>query len=113
LWIKGGARKEIKHTHTPTHFCLKYIGLGIHILLTILGSVLNISGGDLHDNLIRMRIFTLTVNKIFVWTPEIMEESGYKQDLGFFYSSWIFCVFHNSTRSECRAENVQLRSGHL
>jgi hypothetical protein len=46
--------------------CLKEIRLHAHNMLTILGSMVNTTGGDLYDRLMSMRIFTLIINKIFI-----------------------------------------------
>ena len=44
----------------------KEIGLRAQNLLTILGSVVNIIGGDQYDHLMISIIFTLITNKIFI-----------------------------------------------
>jgi hypothetical protein len=39
-------------------------------MITILGAVVNITGGHLHDHLMNMRIFTLIMGKIFMWASK-------------------------------------------
>ena len=46
--------------------CLKEIGFHVQNMLTILGSIINIFGGDLEDHLMSKRIFTLMMNKMFI-----------------------------------------------
>jgi hypothetical protein len=46
--------------------CLNEIGLSVQKMLSILGSIINIIGGKLCDHLMSLRIFTLTMNKIFM-----------------------------------------------
>ena len=65
---KNGHRKDI---------ILEEIRLCVqNILLTIIGSIVNIIGGggrgDLYDHLISLRILTLTINKIFIGAPKFM-----------------------------------------
>ena len=60
--------------------CLEEIGLHAQNMLIILvGSVINILR-DLCDHLISTRIFTLIVNKIFMWTQHYWVK-GYMHDL--------------------------------
>ena len=56
-------------TYTKKACVLKEIGLHAHIMLTILGSLVNMIGGvgrGLYDQLMSWRIFTLIMNKIFI-----------------------------------------------
>ena len=46
--------------------CLKEFELRGQNLVTILGSIVNIIGVDLYDNLMRTRVFTLTINKLVI-----------------------------------------------
>ena len=52
-----------KNRHQKGIMCLKETGLSAQNFFTILGSV-NIIGVDLYDQLMRKRIFTLTMNTI-------------------------------------------------
>jgi hypothetical protein len=45
--------------------CLKEIGLCVQNMITALGSIVNIIGGDLYDHLMSTINFTLIMNKIF------------------------------------------------
>jgi hypothetical protein len=44
----------------------KGIGLCAQNTIAVLGSIVNISEGDLYDRLMSTRIFTLIMNKIFI-----------------------------------------------
>jgi hypothetical protein len=46
--------------------CLEDKGLRAQDTLTIIGSIVNIIGGDLYDHIMSTRIFTLVMNKIFI-----------------------------------------------
>ena len=46
--------------------CSEDIGLHVQNMLAILGSIMNIIGGDLYDHLINMRIFILEIKKMFM-----------------------------------------------
>ena len=46
--------------------CLQEFELRGQNLVTILGSIVNIIGVDLYDNLMRTRVFTLTINKLVI-----------------------------------------------
>ena len=50
--------------------CLKEIGLCAQNMITILGAIVNITGGHLHDHLMNMRIFTLIMGKIYMWASK-------------------------------------------
>ena len=39
-------------------------------MITILGAIVNITIGHLHDHLMNMRIFTLIMGKIFIWASK-------------------------------------------
>jgi hypothetical protein len=60
--------------------CLKEIGLQDQNMLTILGSIANMIGGDVYDHLMSAGIFTLIISKIFL-NSEDFEANGYGQDL--------------------------------
>jgi hypothetical protein len=51
-------------------------------MITILGFIVNIigvewGGGNLYIHLLSTSIFTLIMNKKFIWVPKSNEESGY------------------------------------
>ena len=57
--------------------CLKgIIGLRAQNMLTILGSIVNHVQRDLCDDIMSTRIFSLIMNKIFVWAPKTKEQMG-------------------------------------
>ena len=67
---------------------------------TILGSIVNMIGEDLHDHLRRIRIFTLIMNKIFIRVPKITRQRMLWTQFGFvnhlaliacfiFYEKWV------------------------
>ena len=55
----------------------KVIGLHAQNMLINIGSIINIIGGDLYNNLMSIRIFTLTNNQIFIRALKIYRESDY------------------------------------
>ena len=67
-------RCRSKYGHQIGIICLKEIGLRARNLLTILGSIVNNNSQDLHGHLMSSRMFTLIMNKVFVWAPEIMRK---------------------------------------
>ena len=56
--------------------CLLEIGLRAQSTITILGTIVTISGGkgDLYDHLTSTKIFTLITYEIFIQTPKIMKK---------------------------------------
>ena len=52
--------------------CLKEIGLHAQNMITIVASIIDLLGGNLYDHSMSTRIFTLILNKIYVWAPKIM-----------------------------------------
>ena len=57
------------------------IELQAKIMITILASIVKIIGGDLYDQLMSMRIFSLKMIKIYMWALKTHEESDYDLDL--------------------------------
>jgi hypothetical protein len=60
-------------------FHLVYFIANSYVLKTfnhVIGSILNMiwKGGDFYDSSIRKRVFTSTMNKIFLWTLNNMEK---------------------------------------
>ena len=73
MFERYAVRCEYKNRHQKA-MCLKEIGLRAYKLVTILDSVVNIIGTTYYDHLLRMRIFTLIMNKIFIRAPKIMRQ---------------------------------------
>jgi hypothetical protein len=48
--------------------------LCVQNMLTILGSLVNIIGGDLYDHLVSTRVFTMIVIKTFILALKIMRK---------------------------------------
>ena len=64
MWLSVDLRADNeKNKNKNMH--LKEIGLHAQNMLTILGSIVNVSGETLYDHLMSTRIFTLITNKIF------------------------------------------------
>lgn len=63
--------------------CLKEIRPCTQNMRTILGSITNIIRENYisHDHFTSMKVFTLRMNKIFIWNLNIYKESGYNFDL--------------------------------
>ena len=68
MWLGVDLRTNTKSV------CSKEIGLLAQIMRTILGSRVNIIGGDLYDHSMKMRTFTLMMNKVLVRIPKIMRQ---------------------------------------
>ena len=67
-------RSRSKNEPEKGDMCLKEIGLWAQNWLTTLGSNSQQNWGDLYDHVMNSRIFTLTMNKIFIWAPRIMRK---------------------------------------
>ena len=74
-------RSQSVYSNTPKRH-LKEIGLCAQYMLIILGSIVKIIGGDIYDHLMCMRIFTLTMIKIFISAPKTTRKWLWPQ-LGF------------------------------
>ena len=88
VWSDVDLRTDTKKT------CV-LIEIGLHALsmLTILNSMVNVVGGDIYDQFLRERIFTLIMSKIFTWAPKIMR----KMAMGTIWICLLSCtsfVFH-------------------
>ena len=64
-------RRKSKNGHQKG-VCSKEIGLLAQNILAIIGSRVNIRGGDLYDHF--MRSFTLIMNKVFTQVPKMMRQ---------------------------------------
>jgi hypothetical protein len=96
MWLQGNLRTTNKKT------CLKEIGLYDQNMPTILGSIYSQHDwGGPHDHVMSMRILTLIVNKILIWTPIFLSEMVVGT-IWIFYSSHTNCVFR--TLQEVGAE---------
>lgn len=66
----------IRHASKISHqkdICLKEIRVHVQNMLFILSSIVNMTlGGNLYDCSISKRIFTLIMNKIFIWVSKII-----------------------------------------
>jgi hypothetical protein len=69
MWLGADLRIDIKK-----YICSIEIGLRAQSMLTILGSIANMIGRTYMTTYMRMRIITLILNKIFIWTPKIMRQ---------------------------------------
>ena len=58
----------------PKDMHVKEIRLHAENVLTILASIINIVGRDLYGHFTITKIFTLIMNKIFLWAPKIMRK---------------------------------------
>ena len=61
--------------------CSKEVRVHAQTMITILDSIINIIGEDLHDNQMRIRIFDMIVNKDIHTSSASYEKSGYGLDL--------------------------------
>ena len=50
--------------------CLEEIGLRAQKMLTILGSLVNVNGRELYDQVMNMKIYILIMNKVFIRVPK-------------------------------------------
>lgn len=73
--------------------CLKEVELRAQNTLTILGSTVNIIGGDLYDYFISTRIFTLIINKIIIRALSTRRKMATGMNW-ICYSSRTNCSFH-------------------
>ena len=87
MWFGATPRLGIKMT------CFKEIGLCVQNTIIILGSIVNlIRGGPIRSCNIH-EIFTLIMNKIFIWAPRIMRKVAMAL-IWFANHLVLICVFH-------------------
>ena len=73
--------------------CLKEILDYAQNMLTILGSIVNITGGDMYDHFKNFKIVTLIMNKIFICAQKIMRKIA-TATVWISKSSFTSCMFH-------------------
>ena len=72
LRVRGMWLDVDRRTDTKEMCVQERIGLHAQQMLTIVGSIVNMIRGNLHDHLTSMRIFTLISNKKFTRTPKFI-----------------------------------------
>ena len=77
-------------------------------VITSLGSIFRITGGNLYDHLMSMKAFTLIIHMSF----NNYEDSGYDLDLDVLIISYYLCVSYNG-RSGLVGKSIHLRSIYL
>jgi hypothetical protein len=100
-----------KNRHQKGIVCVKGIGLCAQNLLSFLGSIVNIIGGDLYDHIMSENLCFDNDYDIRM-SSKNHEANGFEHILKLATILHLLCVWH-PTRSRCTTESSRLRPAYL